>query len=331
MSCLNGTDCKEPVKRHLAMGILVLMAVIFLVLSVWSFMGSRTQAVPDAVQYGSQDAVAGKRVFQAYNCMGCHTIVGNGAYFGPDLTKTYLHVGPAWLAAFLPSAGGWPTAAAVQVQLQNTVVQQESGVADMAAYQERYPGAHGRITRRGGHATLMPNLPLDADEVAGLIAFLKYTSEMNNEGWPPKPKVDGVALLQARRGMPTGPVSMGGTPVVAMTAASSASPGASASEDPVALGAKLTQDLGCMACHAKDQKRVIGPGWGGLYGSQTTLADGSTVEVDDAYLIQAIRRPDAQIVAGYPPGTMPSYDALLNEHDMNAILAYLHSLQGDKK
>lgn len=323
MSCLNGTDCKEPLKRHTAMGILALMAVIFLLLSAWSFMGSRTQAVPDAVHYGTHDAVAGKRVFQAFNCMGCHTIVGNGAYFGPDLTKTYQHVGPAWLAAFLPSAGGWPTAAAVQVQLQNAVVQQDAGTSDMAAYQERYPGAHERITRRGGHATLMPNLPLDSDQVASLIAFLKYTSEMNNEGWPPKPKVDGVSVLQARRGGPAVSAAPAGVPAAAGAA--------SANEDPVALGAKLVQDLGCLACHAKDEKRVIGPGWGGLYGSQTTLADGSTVEVDDAYLIKAIRTPDAQIVAGYPPGLMPPYDTLIDEHDMNAILAYLHSLRGDEK
>ncbi|NYT59249.1 c-type cytochrome [Alcaligenaceae bacterium] len=323
MSCLNGTDCKEPLKRRVALGVLGLMLAIFLLLSVWSFMGSRPQAIPDAVHYDNYDAVAGKRVFQAFNCMGCHTIVGNGAYFGPDLTKTYQHVGPAWLAAFLPSAGGWPTAAAVQVQLQNAAVQQEVGVTDMADYQARYPGAHERITRRGGHPTLMPNLPLDADEVASLMAFLKYTSEMNNEGWPPKPKVDGLTVLQARYGAP-----------VASTLSNEASAAVlpvSVSTDPAMLGEKLVQDLGCLACHAKNEKKIVGPGWGGLYGSQATLTDGSTVEVDDDYLIKAMRTPDVQVVFGYPPGLMPSYDALINEHDMNAILAYLHSLQGDEK
>ncbi|HUH41157.1 MAG TPA: c-type cytochrome, partial [Castellaniella sp.] len=187
MSCLNGTDCKEQLKRNIALGVLGLMGVIFLALSVMSFLPSRKQVVPDTIQFADQGAVSGKRVFQAYNCMGCHTIVGNGAYFGPDLTKVYGHVGPAWLAAFLPSAGGWPTSAAVQAQLQNPAVQAAAGASDMAAYRERFPGAAERIDRRGGHASLMPNLPFSAAEIQGLIAFLKYTDAMNNEGWPPKP------------------------------------------------------------------------------------------------------------------------------------------------
>lgn len=322
MSCLNGTDCKEPAKRHLALGILGLMAVIFITLSIWSFMSARVQTIPTEVHFGPYDAVQGKRVFQAYNCMGCHTIVGNGAYFGPDLTKTYEHVGPAWLAAFLPSAGGWPTSAAVQAQLQNTHVAKEPSTSDMAAYQAQYPGAAERISRRGGHASLMPNLPFTADEIGGLIAFLKYTSEMNNEGWPPKPKVNGLDFVRAQAG----------TQTVASSAAS-ASPADAAPKavDPVAHGAKLVQDFGCLACHAKDQKRIIGPGWGGMVGAQTTLADGSTVKVDEAYLIEAIRHPDAQVVEGYPAGVMPSYDAMINEQDMSAIVAYLTSLQGDAK
>lgn len=320
MSCVNGTDCKEPAKRHLALGILALMGVIFIALSVWSFTGERVQAVPTEVHFGPYDAVQGKRVFQSYNCMGCHTIVGNGAYFGPDLTKTYEQVGPAWLAAFLPSAGGWPTSAAVQAQLQNAHVSAEPATADMAAYEKQYPGAAERISRRGGHATLMPNLPFTADEIGGLIAFLKYTSAMNNEGWPPKPKVNGLDFVRSKAS----------TQTVALST-STASDATLDAIDPVAHGAQLVQDLGCIACHATDQKRVIGPGWGGMVGNETTLADGSTVKIDETYLIEAIRNPDAQVVAGYPAGVMPSYDAMINEQDMSDIVAYLTSLQGDKK
>ena len=109
MSCKPGELCHEGVKRRRALLVLGLMALIFVALSAVSFLDSRGQAVPAAIEYAGVDAVAGKRVFQAYNCMGCHTIVGNGAYLGPDLTKLYDHTGPAWLAAFLPSAGSWPT------------------------------------------------------------------------------------------------------------------------------------------------------------------------------------------------------------------------------
>ncbi|MHA3902494.1 c-type cytochrome [Castellaniella sp. WN] len=321
MSCLNGTDCREPAKRRAALAVLGLMLAIFLLLSAWSFLPSRVQAIPDAIQYGGVDAVEGKRVFQAYNCMGCHTIVGNGAYFGPDLTRIHAEAGPAWLAAFLPSAGGWPTSAAVRVQLQNPAVREDAGTADLQAYLQRYPGAAERLERRGGQHTLMPNLPLDAHEITALIAFLKYTSSMHTEGWPPKPRED--------RRIPanlTGQAATGQATATTASAAPAPSAEAAQAQDPVARGRQLVSDLGCVACHATDQKRMVGPGWGGLSGHEVQLADGTTVTADEAYLIRSIRQPDAQIVAGYPPHVMPSYDALIDEADMKAIVAYLRSL-----
>ncbi|CAM5791861.1 c-type cytochrome [Castellaniella caeni] len=320
MSCLNGADCQEPAKRHRALAVLGLMLVIFLVLSVWSFLPSRQQAIPSVTRYGDADAVQGKRVFQAYNCMGCHTIVGNGAYFGPDLTHVYRDVGPAWLAAFLPSAGGWPTAAAVRVQLQNPLVRQEAGTADPDEYLSRYPGAAERIRQRGGQHTFMPNLPLQADEITALMAFLKYSSALNTEGWPPVPR-EGRRLPLAAAVAQVGAPGGNAPAPVAATPAHDAAPA-----DPVVLGKKLVNDLGCVSCHATDQKRLVGPGWGGLYGSKVTLADGSSVTADEPYLIESIRQPDAQIVAGYPAHVMPSYDTLINDADMKAIVAYLRSL-----
>src|SRR5450756_222411 len=37
----------------------------------------------------SETVVAGKRVWHKYNCNDCHTILGFGAYYAPDLTKAY--------------------------------------------------------------------------------------------------------------------------------------------------------------------------------------------------------------------------------------------------
>ncbi len=326
MSCLNGTDCRETAKRRAALAVLALMLAIFLLLSAWSFLPSRGQAVPDEIQYGGAGAVEGKRVFQAYNCMGCHTIVGNGAYLGPDLTRIHADAGAAWLAAFLPSAGGWPTPAAVRVQLQNPAAREDAGTADLTAYLQRYPGAAERLDRRGGQHTLMPNLPLNAREVTALIAFLKYTATLHTEGWPPKPRED--------RRMPNGlaagassPGSGAAGPAVAVIATAAAPATADAqAQDPVARGRQLVSDLGCVACHATDQKRTVGPGWGGVAGHAVELADGTTVTADEAYLVRSIRQPDAQIVAGYPSHVMPSYDALIDEADMKAIVAYLSSL-----
>lgn len=328
MSCLNGTDCRETAKRRSALAVLALMLAIFLLLSAWSFLPSRNQVVPDDIQYGGASAVEGKRVFQAYNCMGCHTIVGNGAYFGPDLTRIHAEAGPAWLAAFLPSAGGWPTSAAVRVQLQNPAIREDAGTDDLQAYLQRYPGAAERLEQRAGQHSLMPNLPLNAHEVAALIAFLKYTSSMHTEGWPPKPHANRrVPASWAPKAPMAGNGAAAGQTAAAASSPAPSSAGAGAQpQDLVARGRQLVSDLGCVACHATDQKRTVGPGWGQLAGHEVQLADGTTVTADEAYLARSIRQPDAQIVAGYPPHVMPSYDALIDEADMKAIVAYLNSL-----
>jgi mono/diheme cytochrome c family protein len=296
------------------------MALIFVALSFMSFLDSRGQVVPTGVEYAGHDAVEGKRIFQAYNCMGCHTIVGNGAYFGPDLTKLYGHVGPAWLEAFLPSAGRWPTQTAVQVQLQKPMVSAEANVESLEAYFDKYPAAAERVNRRSGHATIMPNLPFRAGEIAKLIAFLKYTSEMDTEGWPPVPQVAGLTFPQAT------PMPAAASTLVVATAPAS---GAADLDDPVALGSRLVEDNGCTACHSTGVETLVGPAWGGLYNNETTLADGSRVTVDDAYLSRAIMNPDAQVAAGFEAGVMPSYAEILNTDEVKAIVAYIRSLGGE--
>lgn len=336
MSCQPGKLCWEGFKRTRALALLGLLAIIFILLSFASFTSSRKQAIPRNVYYADYSAVEGKRVFQAFNCMGCHTIVGNGAYFGPDLTKLYGKVGPAWLEAFLPSAGAWPTEIAVQIKLNDAVIAEDAGVDSIDAYKKKYPDAAERIARRGGHPTMMPNLPLNAENVRKLVAFLKYTSEMNTEGWPPVPKINALATPYATpmpgtaQAAPAPAAPAAAVAPAATPAATSAGDAAAAADDSelVAQGATLAQTYGCLACHALDSKRTVGPGWGGLYGTDVKLTDGSTVKVDDAYLKKSILDPNAQIVDGYPPGTMPPMQGILNDDQISALVAYIRSLKG---
>lgn len=320
MSCPPGQRCEEGAKRRRALLVLGTMGAIFLALSAASFVDSRGQAIPSQVSYAGYDAVEGKRVFQAYNCMGCHTIVGNGAYFGPDLTKLYGKVGPAWLEAFLPSAGAWPTSGAVAMQLRDGAIADESGAASIDAYLEKYPDAAERVARRGGHATLMPNLPLTRAESQQLVAFLKYASSIHTEGWPPKPKVDGLSFPHATP-MPAALVSTAGGAISAGGQAAAASP--------AEQGAQLARDTGCMACHSAGTERLVGPAWGGLYGTEETLDDGSTVRVDEAYLAESILDPDAKVVKGYVPHVMPAYEGMLDAGQVESIVTYIRSLGGD--
>jgi nitric oxide reductase subunit C len=43
----------------------------------------------------------GQDVWHANNCVNCHTLFGEGAYYAPDLTKITQHRGEKYLQAFL--------------------------------------------------------------------------------------------------------------------------------------------------------------------------------------------------------------------------------------
>lgn len=51
--------------------------------------------------------IAGKHIWEKNNCMGCHTILGEGAYYAPELTKVYERRGEAYIKAALMSKTPW--------------------------------------------------------------------------------------------------------------------------------------------------------------------------------------------------------------------------------
>lgn len=46
-------------------------------------------------------AIRGKHLFESNNCMGCHTILGEGAYYAPELTKVYERRGESFIKQML--------------------------------------------------------------------------------------------------------------------------------------------------------------------------------------------------------------------------------------
>jgi cytochrome c oxidase subunit II len=118
-------------------------------------------------------------------------------------------------------------------------------------------------------------------------------------------------------------------PVVAITIAWLTSCGADASGQPLSpeasRGRELARTNGCSACHGSDGQGGVGPPFVGLYGSSVRLADGSTVVADDAYVAEAIQRPDAARPAGYDVA-MPSND--LSDEQVAALVAYIRELGG---
>jgi nitric oxide reductase subunit C len=49
----------------------------------------------------------GKDLWDKNNCMGCHTLLGEGAYYAPELTKVIERRGDAYVKAVLQSPVPW--------------------------------------------------------------------------------------------------------------------------------------------------------------------------------------------------------------------------------
>ena len=101
----------------------------------------------------------GKLASQAKNCMSCHTLLGNGGYYAPDLTKAWLD--PMW-AENGPYRG---------MTGKDT---KEEAMAEFLQNPSQYPT----------HERMMPNLGITAEEAKGLVAFIKHMSSIDTNGFP---------------------------------------------------------------------------------------------------------------------------------------------------
>ncbi|MGB0849744.1 MAG: c-type cytochrome [Bacteroidia bacterium] len=55
----------------------------------------------------SEEVIRGKVLWEENNCMGCHTIMGEGAYYAPELTKVVERRGEAYIKAALMTKEPW--------------------------------------------------------------------------------------------------------------------------------------------------------------------------------------------------------------------------------
>ena len=136
-------------KRHTRLffiGGTALFAVIFLAMTADSHRQFDKLTNADRI---TPEVSAGKDVWHRKNCINCHTLLGEGAYYAPDLTKITQARGTAYLTAFLQDPSRF--------------------------YSEQL------------HRRLMPDPGLNDTEIAQVIAFLDWVSHIDNQGWPPRP------------------------------------------------------------------------------------------------------------------------------------------------
>lgn len=92
------------------------------------------------------------------------------------------------------------------------------------------------------------------------------------------------------------------------------------------FGEQLFRSRACHTCHSVEGKRMIGPPLNGIFGHEVVLKSGQKYTVDENYLRKSLLEPQADIVAGFDP-VMPTYQGLLKDKQIDALIAYIKSLK----
>ena len=94
---------------------------------------------------------------------------------------------------------------------------------------------------------------------------------------------------------------------------------------PAQWGEQLYKSRACYTCHSVDGSRLVGPSLKGRYGGSVFLSDGTQLSMDENYIRESILNPRAKVATGFDP-VMPTYQGLLKERDVDALIAYIKSL-----
>lgn len=118
-------------------------ALIFLALTVDFHRQEPALAHTDRID---EQVIAGKKVWHKYNCNDCHTILGFGGYYAPDMTKAFFRLG-------------------------------ESNIIAIVMHPEQ-------VFRDSFRK--MPNLGVSRQEATQLVAFMRWVGGIENRHWPPQ-------------------------------------------------------------------------------------------------------------------------------------------------
>lgn len=94
---------KQQARAFFLIGTVVTF-LIFIGLTIYSFSDGNDQTNYENI---TPAVVRGKVIWEENNCMGCHTILGEGAYYAPELTKVVDRRGEGLIKAILMSPVPW--------------------------------------------------------------------------------------------------------------------------------------------------------------------------------------------------------------------------------
>jgi nitric oxide reductase subunit C len=88
----------KAMARNIFYGGTVFFVLLFLALA---YDTNRTLPTRDNSQNLTPAVAHGKKLWEVHNCIGCHTLMGEGAYFAPELVNVYPRRGPEFIKAWI--------------------------------------------------------------------------------------------------------------------------------------------------------------------------------------------------------------------------------------
>ncbi len=128
--------------RNMFIGATVIVSAIFLYMTVLSLSSFPARANTGEITEG---VAWGKKVFERHACIDCHTLLGEGAYYAPELGNVIDRRGEGYVRVVLETAAvqGWGT------------------------------------TRK------MPQFDLSEKDIDSLVEFFIWMGKIDTANWPP--------------------------------------------------------------------------------------------------------------------------------------------------
>lgn len=140
----------KSMARNIFYGGSLCFIVIFLGLSIHSHRYIVNDSTADAPL--TEAVAAGKKVWERHACINCHTLLGEGAYFAPELANV--------------------------MERWGVLEDPEDAVDTLGSWMEAMPtGIEGRRQ--------MPQFNLSEEDVRNLAEFLIWTNKIKTQDWPP--------------------------------------------------------------------------------------------------------------------------------------------------
>ena len=145
---LNGLT--KTAARNIFVGGSAVFFIIFIALTIDSHLYIVNTSTDESTL--DEGVIHGKQVWEKHSCINCHTLIGEGAYYAPELANVWVRF------------GGRDDPETARENIKDWIRSQPTG-------------DEGRRQ--------MPNFNLSEEDLDGLVDFFEWVSRIETQGWPP--------------------------------------------------------------------------------------------------------------------------------------------------